>query len=318
MREVQAKGETQKAKNKTQKVKSPRRFDPVLKNIFSNSAKAILSLVGIKAEKITPLPSEIHITKTLRPDLLFDTPKFIIHFEIQNFPDPPLPLRMLIYFVLIYLWQEKEVRAGRRKEIKPIVQIVIWAGKGKPPHSEYRTEHTTHKYYVIDMKAISPQIFLKSKNPYEVILALITGGKPQNTFPKVIKRLQEILKSEDKLLKFIEEVEIFAELFGFSFDWNMIRGKIDITKTSLFRIGKEEGEIIGLQESILLDIKVKFGKDKAQLIKHKIQKISDIRKLKSLKIKVTKAGSWEEFLKSLNLALNKSSSSNSKIKNKKK
>ncbi len=326
---VQAKSKTQKAKSKTQKVRSPRRFDPVLKNIFSNSVKAILSLIGLKAEKILPLPAEIHITKTLRPDLLFDTPKFIIQIEIQNFPDPLLPLRMLIYYVLIYLWQEKEVKAGRRKRIKPIIQVVVWAGKGKPPPSLYKTEYTTHRYFIIDMRAVSPSVFLKSKNPYEVILALITGGKPQNIFPEVIQRLQEIIKSQDKLLKFIEEVEIFAELFGFRFDWEMIRAKIDIRKTSLFKIGKKEGrkegrregEIIGerkgLQEAILLDIEVKFGKDKAQIIKPKIQKIQDIKKLKSLKIKVTKAGSWEEFLKSLNSNLYKSSSSNSKMKDNK-
>ncbi len=61
--------------------------------------------------------------------------------------------------------------------------------------------------------------------------------------------------------------------------------------------GKKEGKKEGLQEAILLDIKVKFGKDKAQLIKPKIEKIQDIRKLKNLKIKVTKAKNWDEFIK---------------------
>ncbi len=282
-----------------QKVRSPRRFDPVLKNIFSNSVKAILSLIGLKAEKISPLPAEIHITKTLRPDLLFDTPKFILQIEIQNFPDPLLPLRMLIYYVLIYLWQEKEVKAGRRERIKPIVQVVIWAGKGKPPPSLYKTEHTTHRYFVIDMKSVSPSVFLKSKNPYEIILALITGEKPEDTFQKVIQRLQEIIKTEGELLKFIEEIEIFAELFGFSFDLEMIRAKIDIRKTSLFRIGREEGEIIGLQEAILLYIKAKFGKDKVQVIKPKITKIDNIRELKALHSKIIKAENWNEVRKLL-------------------
>ena len=92
---------------------------------------------------------------------------------------------------------------------------------------------------------------------------------------------------------------------GEKMDWMM---KI-IEETFPFK----EGEIKGLREAILLDIKVKFGKDKAQLAKHKIQKIHSIRKLKSLKIKITKAKSWQEFIRYLN-SYNSSKPSNKKEK----
>jgi len=40
-----------------------KRFDPVLKNVLSSAVKAILSLSGIKVQKISYLPVEINITK---------------------------------------------------------------------------------------------------------------------------------------------------------------------------------------------------------------------------------------------------------------
>ena len=96
---------------------------------------------------------------------------------------------------MILLRQQKEVKEGKRKRIKPVVQVVVWVGKGSPPPSIYKTEHTTHRYFVIDMKNVSPELFLKSKNPYEVVFAILTGSKPQDNFPKVISRLQEIVES---------------------------------------------------------------------------------------------------------------------------
>ncbi len=157
-----------------------RRFDPILKEIFTNSLRAILSLVGVpprEVKEIRPLPTEIRITKTLRLDLLTEIPKFIVHFEVQNFPDPRLPRRMFLYYVSIELWQEREVEQGRRKkdEIKPIIQVVIWLGEGEPPPAEYRTSTTVHRYHVIDMRKVPPDIFLRSENPYEVMLALLAG-----------------------------------------------------------------------------------------------------------------------------------------------
>ncbi len=132
--------------------KIQRKFDPVLKNIFANSLRAILTLVGIPPEELKEiklLPTEIHITKTLRLDLLVETLHYIIHIEIQNFPDPNLPRRMFVYYVSIELWREGEVERGRRRGTKPIIQVVIWLGRGKPPASQYRTSTALHRYHVV-------------------------------------------------------------------------------------------------------------------------------------------------------------------------
>ncbi len=108
-----------------------RKFDPVLKNIFANSLRAIFTLVGIPAEEVERikfLPTEIHITKTLRLDLLVETPHYIIHIEIQNFPDPLLPRRMFVYYVskeLLKYIEEIEILStlfDLRLEVKDMIK----------------------------------------------------------------------------------------------------------------------------------------------------------------------------------------------------
>ncbi len=308
---------------RTRKIR--RKFDPILKEIFMNSVGAILTLVGIpprEMREIKVLPTEIRITKTLRLDILTEIPSFIVHFEIQNFPDPRLPRRMFLYYVSIELWQEREVEQGRRREeeIKPIVQVVIWLGRGKPPPAEYRTTTTLHRYHVIDMRKVSPDVFLRSDNPYEVMLALLAGrsvvrrkGKvgrrkkqewTEEVLSKVIRRLRELAKTEKELLKYIEEIEVLGDLFGLNVEVkDMIKGEIDITKTSLFREGEKrgrrEGEIKGLRDAILLAVQLRFGRRKTKVIKGKISNIDDIKRLREIYMCVLKAGNWEELLSSL-------------------
>ena len=280
-----------------------RRFDPVLKNLFSETAKVILALAGIKEKgKLKLLPTEINITKTFRIDILLESTSKIYQIEIHGYKDPSLPRKLFEYYFAIDMKQRQELRKKQRKKLKDIEQVVIWTGKGKPPPSEYRTKNTTHRYKVVDVKEISPGRFLKSKNPYEIILALVVG-EPQErekVLPKVIRRLQKISKNKQEFIRYIEEATIVIKLFdlevGKKMDWMM---KI-IEETFPFKEGEKRGEIRGLQEAILLDIKVKFGRDKVQLIRPKIQKIDDIRKLKSLHTKIIKAENWSEVQRLIN------------------
>ena len=322
-----------------------RKFDPILKNVFANSLGAILRIAGVsprEVKKIKLLPTEIRITKALRLDLLTEIPKFIVHFEIQNFPDPKLPRRMFLYYVSIELWQEREVEQKRRKkdEMKPILQVVIWLGEGNPPPAEYRTPTTVHKYHVIDMRKVSPDVFLRSENPYEVLLALLAGRSVvrrrkvsrakkgewnKEVLQKVIRRLRELVKTEKEFLKYIEDIEVLASLFGLDVEVkDMIKGEVDITKTSLFqegrKEGKKEGERIGfrkgekvgekkgekkgrideLKKVILLGVQLKFGKGKAKFVSGKIRETDDIKKLRRIYTNVIKSQSWSEFLFLLN------------------
>ncbi len=123
--------------------KELKRFDPILKEIFSKAAGKIISIAtGEKIkEKLEDITTEIKFVKSLRPDLLFRAREKIFHVEIQVQTDKNLPERMLIYSLAI-----KE-KVGQ----KP-VQIILFVGKGNPPPSFFRDEFTIHKFIVLDMK----------------------------------------------------------------------------------------------------------------------------------------------------------------------
>jgi hypothetical protein len=138
--------------------KELKRFDPILKEIFSKAAGKLISIaIGEKIkEKLEDITTEIEFVKSLRPDLLFRAREKIFHIEIQVQTDKNLPERMLIYSLAI-----KE-KFGQ----KPI-QIILFVGKGNPPPSFFRDEFTIHKFIVLDMKKIDPDEFIKSDKPEE-------------------------------------------------------------------------------------------------------------------------------------------------------
>jgi hypothetical protein len=132
-----------KRRKKSGYKKELKRFDPILKEIFSKAAGKIISLAtGEKIEeKLEDITSEIEFVKSLRPDLLFRTKEKIFHIEIQVQHDKDLPERMLVYSLAI------NEKFGQ----KPM-QIVLFVGKGNPPPSTFKDEFTIHKFIVLDMK----------------------------------------------------------------------------------------------------------------------------------------------------------------------
>jgi len=141
--------------------KELKRFDPILKEIFSKAAGKLISIAtGEKIkEKLEDITTEIEFVKSLRPDLLFRAREKIFHIEIQVQTDKNLPERMLIYSLAI-----------KEKFSQKPIQIILFVGKGNPPPSFFRDEFTIHKFIVLDMKKIDPDEFIKSDKPEEVIV----------------------------------------------------------------------------------------------------------------------------------------------------
>jgi hypothetical protein len=123
--------------------KELRRFDPILKEIFSKTAGKLISIAtGEKINKeLEDITTEIEFVKSLRPDMVFRAVEKIFHIEIQVQQDKDLPERMLIYSLAI-----KE-KFGQ----KP-VQIILFVGKGNPSLPFFKDEFTIHKFIVLDMK----------------------------------------------------------------------------------------------------------------------------------------------------------------------
>jgi predicted transposase YdaD len=289
-------------------MKELKRFDPILKEIFSKAAGKIISIATDEQiqEELEDITGEIKLIKSLRPDLLLRSKEKIFHIEIQVQHDKTLPERMLIYSVAI-----------RQKFEKFPTQIVLFVGKGNPPPSVFRTEFTIHKFKVVDMKKIDPDEFIKSNKPEEVIVGILAGkfkDKPQ-IIGKVKERIVEIVKNEKEIIKYIDSISFLAGLFDVKIEVKPMPIEVDIRKTFLYKWGKEEGLKEGKQEglreglkkAILLDAEAKFGISKARQVKKLLDKINEINKLEKIKREVIRAESWENFVKSIK---------NSKSKNK--
>jgi len=65
--------------------KELRRFDPILKEIFSKAAGKLISIAtGEKINKeLEDITTEIEFVKSLRPDMVFRAGEKIFHIEIQ-------------------------------------------------------------------------------------------------------------------------------------------------------------------------------------------------------------------------------------------
>jgi len=305
--------------------KELKRFDAILKEIFSEAIGMIYYLaIGKKiGKKVKVISAEIRLVKTFRPDILVEADGEIIQVEIQAQQDKNLPKRMFRYYYAIVEKYKKEP-----------TQIVLFVGKGNPPPSEYKTPKLTLKYKVLDMKKIDPDVFIRSRKPAEVILGILAGkfkDKPQ-IIRKVQKRIAEILKNEEKIIKYIDSISFLAGLFDIEIKVKPMPIQVDIRKTFLYKLGKEEGLkeglkegeqrgiikgkeeglkeglIKGLREGIFGIVQVKFGSQKAKLIKNLLEKINDTNHLKKIKKEVIRAETWEDFIKFLK-------NSNSKNKN---
>ena len=283
----------QKEKRKENK-KELKRFDAILKEIFSESIGAIYYLaIGKKiGKKVKVISAEISLVKTFRPDILVEVDGEIIQVEIQAQQDKTLPKRMFRYYYAIVEKYKKEP-----------TQIILFVGKGNPPPSEYKTPKLTLRYEVLDMKKIDPDVFIKSRKPGEVIVGILAGkfkDKPK-IIKKVKKRIVEILKNEEKIIKYIDSISFLAGLFDIEIKVKPMPIQVDIRKTFLYKWGKEEGleEGLkeGLKEGILGIIQAKFGSQKAKQFKNLLDKIDDIDHLKRIKKEVIRTKSWEDFLK---------------------
>jgi predicted transposase YdaD len=283
-----------------------RRFDLVLKEIFSRAVGKIISIAtGEKIEeKLEDITQEVKFLKSLRPDMLFKAGDKIFHIEIQAQQDKTLPKRMLLYSVVI------EEKFGKEP-----VQIVLFVGKGNPPPSVFRSEFKFLKFRVVDLKKIDPDEFLKSDKPEEVVLGVLAGKyreKPE-VFSKVVKKISEIVKSEKEVIKYMNDINFLASLFDVKIKVKPMPIQIDIRKAPFYRWGREEGlkeglkegeqrgivkgKREGLKEAILLGAQIKFGRSKIKELKTLLEKVDDLNHLKKIKRKIIEAKTWDDFVK---------------------
>ncbi|MDJ0677257.1 MAG: Rpn family recombination-promoting nuclease/putative transposase [Calothrix sp. MO_167.B42] len=177
----------------------------------------VLVAVGVQSPSehppAPPHPAPLPLFEPIRADYVtfLQLQERILHLEFQTklVSTPPLPLRMLDYWVRLY-----------RLYRLPITQVVVLLLPPTPEtviETSFNIETTRHEYRVIRMWEESPEIFLND----EALLPLapLTATKqPQILLQQIVERVLEI--SGGKRAEISTYTQIFA---GLKYKQDLIR-----------------------------------------------------------------------------------------------
>lgn len=165
----------------------------------------------------------------------------ILHLEFQTSPTstPPLPLRMLDYWVRLY-----------RQYNCDIEQVVIFL---KPTTSDavfvnqFTARNTTHRYRVIRMWEQDPQTLLKSV-PLLPLATLARTDSPQTLLKQVASEVSIIKEQATK-----QSISVCTQLLaGFVFESELIRQlfrRKDMRESSIYQEILQEGREEGREQA---------------------------------------------------------------------
>jgi predicted transposase/invertase (TIGR01784 family) len=209
--------------------KYPDRFAAWLLGTMPSSIKVLkteLSIEPIRADSVTFLATSDRILH--------------LEFQVQLASNPPLPLRMLDYWVRLY-----------RRYRLPVTPVVILL---KPPlagtviETQFQVENTHHDYRVVQLWEESPDIFLQDM----ALLPLATLAKtnqPEQLLNQVAQQISKIESAEQR-----QEVSACAQvLAGLRFDklivQQLFRGEA-MRESVIYQEILQEGWQEGLQEGL--------------------------------------------------------------------
>ena len=128
------------------------------------------NVLGITAVYIEELPDDVQYTKERKPDVLKKVTNnqgdtFVLQIEFQVANESEMVYRMAEYYVML-----------ARKYKLPVQQYVIFLGKSKlKMATELQDINLIFRYNLLEIKAISYKIFLKSNKPEEIVLAILAN-----------------------------------------------------------------------------------------------------------------------------------------------
>ncbi len=201
--------------------------------------KTELSLEPIRADSVTLLQSSNQI----------------LHLEFQTLPvlEPPLPLRMLDYWLRLY-----------RQYRCPIEQVMIFLKSTTSEAAfvnEFTTANTWHRYRVIRLWEQDPAPFL-ADNALLPLATLTRTETPRNLLEQVAAQVARI-ESTQQRQNLAASVEILA---GLRFEQNLINQlfREDIMKESviyqqILQEGVKQGQQLGEASLIIRQLERRFG-----------------------------------------------------------
>jgi hypothetical protein len=236
-----------KATNLSPNKKPPKQhqdYDNVLKKTFSRVYQSIIQkLLGLDVRNVVKIPTSFSRTKEKRSDFAIKVSRpnekpHIVHVEFQSENDKNMDKRELGYYG-DYYWEYN----------LEIIQYVIFLGKGKlTMPTEIKHKNLNFKYNIIVMNQIDVELFLKSDNPHEIILAVLCKFERKDA-PKIIAQILEKLKlkvaNERELHEHVTDLEILSGLRNLQPQTKKEVEKMpiiyDLRKDIRFKEGREEG-----------------------------------------------------------------------------
>ncbi len=226
--------------------------DIALKDIFEEvpyRLSKILAPAPIKELLPTNFPST-----ELRVDFLARLEDdSILHIEFQSFNDTNMPFRMLRYYLAIL----------ERYPSSPIKQLLVYVGNRKlRMKSRLRIRNLTFSYEILDIRQIDCKVLLESPDPMDRLLACLCKVEDEvYLIEKLIKTMESMNEEErkDYLLKALTLTELRPNLriklteevkpmpiVVRPEDIKLPKKKL--RKDILYRLGLEEGEVIGIEK----------------------------------------------------------------------
>lgn len=242
-------------------------YDNLCKRLAEESPATFARwLLGTNPGNIQVLKTELSLEPISADAITFlETSEQILHLEFQTQPtsEPPLPLRMLDYWVRLY-----------RKYRRPIQQFIIFLQTTTSEvvfTEEFVTETTRHRYRVIRMWEQNPAIFLND-SALLPLAPLAQTNSPERLLTQVAAEVAKIEAIEQRR-NVLAAVQIIA---GLRYDKTLIQQLLreDIMRESVIyqdilqqgvQQGREEGRGEGEASLIIRQLTRRFGELPPQL-----------------------------------------------------
>lgn len=189
-------------------------YDSILKFLVEDSPQVFVNwLLDIEVtQEVKILNVELNV-EPIRADGLFflTVADKILHLEFQTSPQskPPIPLRMLDYWVRLYRQYETIIE-----------QVVIYLNPTSTEEvfkDEFRIQNTSHRYRVIRIWEENPELFLQSPVLYPLAV-LASSDNPEKLLQQVANQIDRI---DDKRQR--NNVSTCVQLLaGIKFDLSLI------------------------------------------------------------------------------------------------
>ena len=228
----------------------PNHYDKIIKEIMDAIYMSISKrIIDNNFQQTEELAGDFQRTREKKTDFLRKfkyenaSDNFILHLEAQSKDDPDMLYRMEEYHSMI-----------RRKYKLPVVQLVLYLGKGiSKMHNFYSYRKNSFHYDIISIQEFSYKNFIISDKPEELILTILSDfeDKSKEQIAELIfSRAKSIINETNLMGKFVNQIEIISKLrnldiFIQQFIQNTMALDLKIEDTFTFKRGKMEGKIEG-------------------------------------------------------------------------